>query len=85
MASRLHPRYRASMTTSGPEAPKAITRWLILVAADQRELYEHLREAFEGDALVEVTLERRKDPRRTAAWLLKELRARGVVIIPRRP
>lgn len=70
------------MATSGSEAPKVNTRWLILVAADQRELYEHLREVFESDQLVEVVLDRRTNQRRTPEWLVRSLRERGAVVIP---
>jgi anti-sigma factor RsiW len=70
------------MATSGSEAPKANARWLILVAADQRELYEHLQEVFEADRLVKVVLDRRTDERRTPEWLRRSLRERGAVVIP---
>ncbi len=68
----------------GSDAPKPKTRWVILVAADQRELYEHLREIFEADKMVEVVLDRRTNQRRTPEWLLTSLRDRGVVVISMR-
>jgi hypothetical protein len=71
------------MAPSGSEAPRGITRWLIVVAADERDLYEHLREIFEGDRLVEVVLDCRQDPERTPAWLRERLRSHGAVVIPR--
>jgi hypothetical protein len=67
----------------GSEAPRGITRWLILVAADQVELYEHLREALRDDQVVEVALERRKNPGRIPAWLREHLRSHGAVVIPK--
>jgi hypothetical protein len=65
-----------------PEKP---ARWLILVAANQRELYDHLREALEGDQFIEVVLDRRKNPGRSPGWLREQLRLQGAVVIPRPP
>jgi hypothetical protein len=71
--------------TKGSEGPKRAARWLILVAGNQRELYEHLREVLEGDQVIEVVLDRRKNPGRTPAWLREQLRLQGAVVIPREP
>ncbi|HXJ78573.1 MAG TPA: hypothetical protein VMS64_07825 [Candidatus Methylomirabilis sp.] len=65
------------------EAPNGTARWLILVAAEQAELYAHLREALRGDKLIEVVLDRRKNPARTPAWLREQLRLQGAALIPR--
>jgi hypothetical protein len=67
----------------GSEKPKGAARWLILVAADQRELYDHLREVLEGDQLIEVVLDRRRNPGRSPGWLREQLRLQGAVVIPR--
>ncbi len=40
---------------NGGELP----RWIIIVRRDKPGLYEHLRESYEGDARVEVILDRR--------------------------
>ncbi|HEV8309975.1 MAG TPA: hypothetical protein VGW35_20110 [Methylomirabilota bacterium] len=39
-------------------------RWLFIVRQDQRRLYDHLRQAFEGIDLIEVILDRRRVERR---------------------
>ncbi len=64
-------------------ACQRIARWIILVARGEDELYEHLRDAFGRDELVEVIMDRRKDLRRTPPGVGESLRARGVAVIRR--
>ena len=73
------------LASSGSDQLKGTARWLILVAADQQELYDHLREALRDDYLFEVALDRRKNPARTPAWLREQLRLQGAVVIPKEP
>ena len=74
-----------NMAKLGSDTPYGTARWLILVAANQKELYDHLREALRGDHLIEVALDRRKNPARTPAWLREQLRLQGAVVIPKQP
>ncbi|MGH7265478.1 MAG: hypothetical protein ACREMB_11585 [Candidatus Rokuibacteriota bacterium] len=41
-----------------------LPRWVFVVRQDKRELYENLRQGFEGDGRVEVILDRRSVARR---------------------
>jgi hypothetical protein len=58
-------------------------RWIVLVAAGQLDLYEHLRHAFRADRQVEVTLDRRSNPRRNPPWVIERLRTHGAAVIRR--
>ncbi len=60
-------------------------RWIVLVAADQVDLYEHLRHAFRADRQVEVRLDRRRNPRRNPPWVIERLRTHGAAVIRKDP
>ena len=72
------PRLGESSTTSDR------TRWIVLVATGQQDLYEHLRHAFRADRQVEVVLDRRDDTRRNPPWVIERLRTHGAAVIRRR-
>jgi hypothetical protein len=57
-------------------------RWVILVAREEDELYEHLRAAFAGDPKVRVVLDRRTDEARNSPRINERLHTARVVIIP---
>ncbi len=59
------------------------SRWIILVARGEDELYEHLRDAFQHDKEVEVIMDSQNNPRRNPAGVDESLRTRGVAIIRR--
>ena len=65
--------------------PAEAARWVLLVAAEHAELFEHLRRAFSGDAKVEVVLDRRADPARTPEWVRRQLQKDGVVLLKVEP
>lgn len=74
----------AGMTEESPsraKAPLREYRWVILVARDQAELYEHLRAALRGDPKVRVTLDRRENDSRNPPWVNERLRTHGAVVI----
>jgi hypothetical protein len=56
-------------------------RWVILVAREHADLYQHLRRAFQSDAKVQVLLDRREDESRNPPWVNAQLRKEGVVLI----
>jgi hypothetical protein len=56
-------------------------RWVILVAREHADLFEHLCRAFAGDAKVQVMLDRREDESRNPQWVNDQLRKEGVVLI----
>jgi hypothetical protein len=56
-------------------------RWLIIVARNQADLYDHLVQAFSRDSKVEVILDRRKDDARNSPQVTHRLRTHGAVII----
>jgi hypothetical protein len=58
-------------------------RWIVLVAASQADLYQHLRHAFRADRQVEVMLDRRSNPRRNPPWVIERLRTHGAAVIRR--
>ncbi len=58
-------------------------RWIVLVAASQLDLYEHLRHAFRADVQVEVMLDRRSNLRRNPPWVIERLRTHGAAVIRR--
>jgi len=68
----------SSSTKSGDK-----TRWFILVARDQPELFEHLRRAFANDDKVEVILDRRRNYRRNPPGMEERLRVHGAAIVKR--
>jgi hypothetical protein len=68
------------MEVSDSEPPRG-AHWVILVAREHAELYEHLCRAFFGDAKVQVALDRRGDESRNPGWVKEQLRKDGVVII----
>jgi len=74
-----------SFPVMAPPRPERTSppRWIILVARGEDELYEHLRDAFGHDELVEVIMDRRKDLRRNPRGVGESLRVRGVAIIRR--
>ena len=57
------------------------TRWLIVVARGQTDLYAHLVQAFSRDAKVKVILDRRKDDSRNSPQVTHRLRTLGAAII----
>ena len=59
-----------------------VARWVILVAREETELYEHLRAAFRGDPKVRVVLDRRADDSRNSPRVNERLRNARVVVIP---
>jgi len=67
-----------------PEVPASRARWVILVARDQPELFEHLRSAFARDDKVEVVLDRRRDYSRNPPGLEDRLRSHGAAVVRRR-
>jgi len=71
------------MVGSRPRPWSSPARWIILVARDQSDLYEHLVTAFRGDKQVEVVMDRRTDPRRDSSTVVADLRTRGAVVIRR--
>ena len=73
------------MAPSRTQPPKPASRWVILVARGEEDLYEHLRRAFESDSQVELVMDRRMDTQRSPAWVIERLRTHGVAVIRRRP
>ncbi len=51
----------------------------------QKDLYDHLLEAFRRDNKVEVIMDRRRDLRRNPPKIVDRLRDRGVAVIRREP
>jgi len=89
MQNQLAAGYWMNMASLGSEepgqTPGQTPRWLILVAADQKELYDHLSKALRDDPVIEVVLDRRKNPGRVPAWLREQLRSQGAAVIPKQP
>ena len=56
-------------------------RWLIVVAREQADLFDHLVQAFSRDGKVRVILDRRKDDSRNSPHVAHRLRTHGAVII----
>lgn len=69
------------MAPADERPPVGAARWVILVAREHAELYEHLRRAFANDAKVQVLLDRREDESRNPPWVNAQLRKEGVVLI----
>ena len=83
----------AAMVWSRPaprDAPSAraevddAAQWIILVARDQPDLYEHLGRAFAHDAKVAVVRDRRRDYSRNPPGLEARLRTHGAAVVRRR-
>ena len=70
---------------SRPATPGQAARWLILVAREEIDLYEHLVIAFARDDKVRVLLDRRKDDSRNPPGMEDRLRTHGAAVIRRRP
>ena len=85
MQNQLAAGYWMNMASLGSEEAGQTPRWLILVAADQKELYDHLSKALRDDPVIEVVLDRRKNPGRVPAWLREQLRSQGAAVIPKQP
>ena len=66
---------------SGAKAPRRNYQWVILVAQDQADLYEHLRDALRRDPKVQVVRDRRENDSRNPAWVNERLRTHGAVVI----
>ena len=64
---------------------RSTPKWIILVGRGQKDLYDHLMEAFRRDQKVEVIMDRRRDLRRNAPKVNDRLRDRGVAVIRREP
>jgi hypothetical protein len=58
--------------------------WLILVARDQADLYNHLVHAFSRDDKVQILLDRRRDHSRNPPGMEERLRIHGAAVIRRR-
>jgi hypothetical protein len=56
-------------------------RWVVLVARDESDLYEHLRRAFASDRKVQVVIDRRRDRSRNPTWVNDQLDVEGAVVI----
>ena len=69
--------------SSGPAKSGDKIRWIILVARDQPELFEHLTRAFANDDKVEVILDRRRNFRRNPPAMEERLRVHGAAIVRR--
>jgi len=59
-------------------------QWLILVAKDQPDLYNHLVRAFSRDDKVQILLDRRRDYSRNPPGMEERLRIHGAAVIRRR-
>ena len=69
------------MATADERPPVGGSRWVILVAREHADLYEHLRRAFASDVKVQVLMDRREDEARNPPWVNDQLRKEGVVLI----
>jgi len=58
-------------------------QWIILVARDQPDLYEHLDRAFAHDDKVQVIMDRRRDYSRNPPGLEERLRTHGAAVVRR--
>jgi len=56
-------------------------RWIVLVAAGQEDLYEHLCGALRADEQVEVIMDRRSDHARNPSWVNGRLLTHGAAVI----
>jgi len=63
--------------------PFRFSRWIVLVARGDDALYEYLRDVFRADTNVEVVMDRRRDLRRSPAWIAELLRAHEGALICR--
>jgi len=59
-------------------------QWIILVARDQPDLYEHLERAFSHDDKVAVVMDRRRDYSRNRPGLESRLRTHGAAVVRRK-
>ncbi len=61
------------------------SRWIILVARDEPDLFAHLARAFAEDAKVEIIMDRRKDFSRNPPGMEDRLRIHGAAVVRRSP
>jgi hypothetical protein len=73
------------MSPSGTPSPSSSSRWIILVARGQHDLFEHLVRAFQFDSQVEVVMDRRKDLHQNPSRVVAALQFGGAAVIRREP
>ena len=77
------PRWSPGTKPSARKKSGGKSRWIILVAHDQSDLFAHLARSFAGDDEVEIILDRRKAYRRNPPRVEERLRTHGAAIVKR--
>src|SRR5262249_6865943 len=77
------PTLGGSVTTDVSTPSAEDSHWIVVVARDQPDLFEHLERSFRGDPKVQVILDRRKDFVRNPPGVAQRLRIHGAAVVRR--